>query len=355
MPAPSFKDFADIGRAELLTSNLALLDGDIAVMLNDGSAAMADHLAGNVSQRIRATYLDGARGNDLTLWADDRWGLQRHPPVAATGAVSFSRSDIGTPAVTIPAGTIVSTPRASNGAQYQFTTDEPLDFAFHEGGTKTVNATAVDPGPESNVTGGMITVVVSTLGDTFTVFNTFRFAGGNDEENDDDFRARIRVYPATLRRGTLSAIEYGALTIPSVRRAKAEETGAGIISLYVSDINGEFSSAMVTAVQNEIINWRPGGVIVNVTGGAIYPVVIRLSLSVRTGANTQEIASKVESAVMARGMSLRFGDKLDLGMISQAAFNVDPDSIVAVDITEPATSIVPQPYEIIRPTAVVVT
>jgi hypothetical protein len=38
--------------------------------------------------------------------------------------------------------------------------------------------------------------------------------GALDVEDDDTFRARVRTFWTTARRGILAAIEFGALTVP---------------------------------------------------------------------------------------------------------------------------------------------
>jgi uncharacterized phage protein gp47/JayE len=258
--APTFNDYFTAGRAEAIDRRpeLTFDEGDISEMEMAAAAAMADHLTEYTAQRVKATFLDGAFGNDLTTLADDRYGLQRLAANAATVTITLTRAS-GTLIGTVPAGTTVATQKDSLGNEVQYTTD--VDQAFASGQlTANVACTCTATGPGGNVAAGTINRMVSTgLFDTFTVTNAARAAGGADTEDDDSLKDRCRQFYSTLRRGTLKALEFGARGVAGVANVTASEPGDGTVSLFVSDASGGYSPTLLTDVSTEIENWRAGG------------------------------------------------------------------------------------------------
>jgi len=230
--------------AQRIRPALAFREGDLSDALNAAAALMAEAILEEGARAFEATYLDGARSEQLTRWGDDRYGIARKPAVSATGQVTFTR--VGGAGGSIAAGTVVATVRGSQGQELRFRTDAPLVWASGDAGSKTVDATAETTGRSSNVAAGTITRIVSPLFDpSLVVANAAAFVGGDDEETDEDYRERLRAFPLTLRRGTLGALEYGALQVPAVKKARAVAeldplTGdkTGIIHLYVCDAMG---------------------------------------------------------------------------------------------------------------------
>jgi hypothetical protein len=72
-PAPSAEDLYDLAKAELVLRRpeLQVLPGDVSDMILWAIAAAADRVVGYAAEKFRATYVDGARGDDLTTLASD--------------------------------------------------------------------------------------------------------------------------------------------------------------------------------------------------------------------------------------------------------------------------------------------
>jgi uncharacterized phage protein gp47/JayE len=337
--APTFNDYFTAGRAEAIDRRpeLTFDEGDISEMEMAAAAAMADHLTEYTAQRVKATFLDGAFGNDLTTLADDRYGLQRLAANAATVTITLTRAS-GTLIGTVPVGTTVATQKDSLGNEVQYTTD--VDQAFASGQlTANVACTCTATGPGGNVAAGTINRMVSTgLFDTFTVTNAARAAGGADTEDDDSLKDRCRQFYSTLRRGTLKALEFGARGVAGVANVTASEPGDGTVSLFVSDASGGYSPTLLTDVSTEIENWRAGGVVVNVFGGSIIVVGgIDVSLTLRAGAVVK--VADVQNAISGRINKLKIGEDLTTSLIKAAATSVDPDNILGVDVNSPAGTV----------------
>lgn len=337
--APTFDDYFQAGRAEAIdrTPTLTFDEGDISEMEMAASAAMADHLTEYAAERVKATFLDGAFGDDLTILADDRYNIQRLSASSATVTATFSRTS-GTLTGTIPAGTVIATQKDTLGREVQFITDGDQGFSVGQL-SAAIACTCTLPGSQGNVAAGAINRLVSTgLFDTFSVTNAARAAGGAEQEDDDSLKGRCRQFYSTLRRGTLEALEFGAKGVAGVSNATAAEPGDGTVSMFVSDASGGSSPTMISNVTTEMDNWRAAGVIVNVFGGSVVTVAgIDISLTLRAGVVVK--ASDVQAAVAGRINKLKIGEDLSTTLIKNAASSVDPDNILDVVVNSPAGTV----------------
>lgn len=362
--APSFQDLIDSGQAELQDRrpDLTVREGDVTEADLHAAGAMGDRVIQYGSEAFKATFFDGAVGDELDALVDDRLNFQRDPATAAQGTVEFTRTSAGA-AGTIPAGTQVGTDFDPAGNQIVFTTDADVAVGAGNNGPFTAAVTAVNTGSAGNVRGGApgtITKVIDALFDTtFTVNNPDDCAGGNEEESDEDLRKRAKTFYLTLARGTLAALEQGALLVPSVRIVHAvEDPDTFEVTVVVADADGGSTLQMVSDVVTELENWRCAGVAVTVIGGTRALVDIDLSLTdVSPGFDVEAVAGLVSDAVTARMKKLRQGQTAFLDSIRAAVISVAPDDIFDVQINaitvdgDPASSeddIVPAQYEVLR-------
>jgi hypothetical protein len=350
MSAPSHDDLYEMARVTTLVKrpDLLLSPGDVADLPARGGAAMADLQIGYIAGRIRATFLDGAEGDDLTTLARDHWNVERDLAVASIGEVTFSHTP--GPVGSIPAGTRVATLPGVDGTFVTVTTDVDAVFGALDA-SKTVAVTATAGGVAGNVEAANLTRILDgDLFDTFTVTNAARLVGGAEEQTDDELRAEVRGLNQTLRRGTAAALEVGAKQVQQVKVATVvEEAVAGVVSLYVADADGNSNAAMVTAVETELMNWRAAGVVVTVTGGSLVTQDIDLSLAVRVGVAVAPLVDRIRQAVAsAIKKQVRHGDTLYRDLIRSAARAVDPDGIVNVTVNVPAADVVPAGNQVIR-------
>lgn len=375
MPAPSFEDLFNIGKAEAILKKpiLGVRVGDITEMLIAGAAAMADRLIGWFAERIAATFLDGAQGEDLTLLASDHWGINRREATKAIATVTFNRASADATPQSIPIGTTVATERDSQGNDVRFVTTAAATWAASENGTKTVAVEAVEAGVSGNLPSvDLITRIISTppAGGIYSITASSLPVGGAEQETDDELRDRVRLYPSTLRRGTLAAIEYGAKSTSgiSVAKANAVVDSTGITTVYVSDASGNSTGAttevnrnvvddgtMTKKVAIELLNWAPVGGVVNVAGGAVQIVNISVSIAVRIGVDVDQLVADIQDSVEARVSKLNIGETLYISDIVSAVKAVDPDNIVDVEVTNPLVDTVPtNPGNVIRPGTIAV-
>lgn len=375
MPAPSAEDFMNTGKAEAILKrpSLGVRIGDISEMLIWGAAAMADRIIGWFAERIAATFLDGATGDDLTQLTADHWNIQRRTATPAVGTVTFSRAGANATAQEFPIGTVVATERDSQGNDIQFTTTQAAQWGASTNGDRTVPTQAVVAGVAGNLSGSnLVTRIISTPppGGTYTIFSSTQPAGGAEEETDSELRDRTRLYPSTLRRGTLGALEYGAKSLTSITVAKANavQDTTGLVTVYISDASGGSTGTtkqvgpltvddgtMTAKIAVELFNWAAGGALVNVTGGQVQTVDVTVTLTVRLGIDINQLISDVQDSISGRMNKLNIGETLYLSEIMSAVKAVDPDNIVDVVVNLPVTNTAPTTSgHIIRPGVITV-
>jgi len=375
MAAPSFDDLMNIGKAEAILKrpSLGVRIGDISEMLISAAAAMADRLIGWFAERIAATFLDGASGDDLTQLAADHWAIQRREATKAIGTVTFNRSGADGTSQSFPIGTTVATARDSQGNDIQFVTTQEASWAASTNGTRVVATEAVVAGVAGNLSGAnLVTRIISSPppGGTYTITASSQPAGGSEEETDDELRDRVRLYPSTLRRGTPNALEYGAKSVQSIAVAKASavQDSTGLVTVFVSDSSGNSSGTtkvvspntvddgtMTAKVAVELYNWACAGALVNVTGGSVQTVNITVTIAVKLGIDVAQLITDIQNSISARVNRLNIGETLYLSDIMTAVKAVDPDNIVNVVVNTPLVDTAPStPGNIIRPGVITV-
>lgn len=281
---------------EELQSNSPLLTdtsegSDIDIIAQTVSSAV-NELSLITQQEFRKTFFDTAHGPEVTGASDDLQTLavdhfgeafSRPQATKAKGIVTFSRASSSAGNVLIPAGSIVKTKMTSAGNSQSFETEVDVTLT---GLSINASIVALTSGPASNVTANTITVIESSLSDSSVeVTNLQSIAGGEDAQNDAEYRTTIKQLLESLKGATLGAIESKAKTVAGVVYARAIEFMLVVkqwdilgaiavgdyfklprVKLYVSDANGSASSTLISLVQTAIDGVRAAGVNVEVVG-----------------------------------------------------------------------------------------
>lgn len=336
--APSFDDLLTLGKAEAQTrrGTLGFRDGDITEAQLHACAAMSDKVLQVAAEYFKNTFIDGASGDALTALVDDHCNIQRKGATPALVSLSLSRTSGGS-AGTILAGTQFATDGSPSGTRVTFTLDSTLAVGAGNNGPFLVGATAADTGTEANVVGGSITRIIDPVFDsTFTVTQPTAAAGGNTGESDEELRKRAKLFFLNLRRGTLAAIEFGALLISSVRVAHAiEDPDTFEVLLVVSDSDGGSTLDMESDVEAEVENWRCAGAPVRVEGGFKQTVDLTIKLVVvSAGFDAATVIDQIAATVEAKIDSLGGGEVLYLDWLVAAVIAVAPSDIRDVAFTQ---------------------
>lgn len=356
---PTERDLFLAGRQEAILSptrfDKAIIDtvgSDINIVFRVASA-MGEEVARFLQVAINELSLSTANGEALDRWVFDRYQITRKEASAAVVTLTLSRTNT-TPGFTIPAGSSFGTATGVN-----FTTATDVAFADGQIGPLSVLATAEQTGTAGNVEAATVTQVISALVDSSVIVTNAEAAtGGNEQETDDELRSRARDFFTNARRGTRTAIEFGALEVARVSQATAAETfeeTTGLpgyrVTLNISDSDGQANEALAGEVEESLDEYRALGVPVLVVPAVPqYVQISATGLLFEAGANTASVLDEAANRVLALVNGIAPGDTLRradvLSTLSGTTQLIVPDGA----LTEPAGDLVPSTGTVIRTT-----
>jgi uncharacterized phage protein gp47/JayE len=338
MDFPRYPELFEIAVRAMLAKDNSLTEeairtpGTAAYTIASLAATMGQELVYHIARVARDRLLSTAKGEELDRLVFDWFSLLRKPAAAATCKCKFTCTRNGI----LNIGTKVGT---TDGKEYILT--ETLSFSA-QGQSLYGTVVCTQTGEIGNTKANTIVKFLSpTFDPDMTVTNEEPAVGGCDIESDESLRERARSFWQVVQRGTLLAIQNGALTIPQVAKAVAYETNitnsAGatigkIVSLAVAAQNQGGNQAIVNLVKQELDNWRPAGVHVNVIAcEVIWLNVIQLQVSWRVGANVELAKERIKTKIV------NFVNNMDPGQI------FEPNVIVGLLLQDPAVAKVPLP------------
>lgn len=304
--------------------------------------------------------LDGAVGDALVRLGWDRYQLSPKDAAAALGAVTFTRSSAITGSGTIPIGTIL---RTLTGIEYVTTTEATFGIGDL---LATADVRSVQAGKLQQVGRNQIRRF-ATPGDIFDqtiiVTNPEPTAGGEDAESTEAYRERLRDFWRTVRRGVLSAIEFGARAVPGVDSAfavealTADEQPARVVNLYIADSSGVASAALGVQVRSQLMDYRAAGIAVITSLSQPQMVTIKLKLAFIAGVATATIGSAIRTAIVETVNSLGANQTLRRATLTNVLTRYVKQGLIPDDstIVEPVGDLVPQPGFTLRTTITLVT
>jgi hypothetical protein len=205
---------------------------------------------------------------------------------------------------------------------------------------------------------GTITSITSTIVGAPTdlvVTNSVATGGADDEEEDESLRDRARRFFLTAEKGTLAALETGALAVPGVTKASAIEVLDALgrpsrwVQLIVADRFSEAltdlgasdpaydaqSQQLAQAVFFALSDTRGGGIFVQVIVAQVILQSVQLQLTFVAGVDADVVALEARAQVVNYMNSLQPG----------ASFVVDD----AINVLRPLTGLVITENEIVSP------
>lgn len=347
-------------RAIKIDPKMVDVEGSDVNIVVGSTSVIAAHIIRQLAYAVANLLIDSAEEDNLDRLAYDRYGLTRKNAAAAVGTVRIFRTSASVGAGSVPIGTKL---RTKTGVEY--VTYTVANFGASDL-TTTANVRAVQAGKATQVGANAIVLYSNpaTLFDTsLQVNNDAATAGGEDIEQDDDFRNRIRDFWRTARRGILAAIEFGATSVPGIVSAQAVEalsTGgfpARIVTLYVADSSGVASNALATTVQTALNDYRAAGIQVIVQTSIPQIVSVALLLKFRAGVDTLAIASAVQAAIVEYINSLPVNGTLYISALYTVLQRFASDGLIinSGTIATPVGDLVPTPGLTLRTTLANVT
>ncbi len=271
-------------------------DGSMLSILNYIIAIQANLMYQRIDQEVKNISILTAEGEYLDALVVDRLPEGRQDGAQATGYVTFICNDNATAEITIPLGT-KTLAIGSDGNRIYFETTETGSISIGENSV-VLSARAVESGTSGNVAEYAITQLAYYNADIDRVENTNAFAGGTDQEEDDDLRNRY--YYAVLATGTATSlvIEEHLTDLEDVSEAHVFSRGNGDIEVVVdysgglgsdsTDINDvleENIAAGITARGKLGATIISGTVTTHLTESAGGKIFIRATSNVLSGEN----------------------------------------------------------------------
>jgi uncharacterized phage protein gp47/JayE len=364
---PSRIDLFNVGAAFVLDRSRRIDPARVYVLGSDvnlfvGSQSVVGYtVVKQLAYRTAALLLDAARGTDLDRYAWDRYQLTRKGASPALSTARFFRASSALGAGTIPSGTTINT---LTGVAYVTTTDATFGALDVDNVTAYVRASQAGKATEVGANQIRRFANAQALFDpTIQVTNDLTTAGGEDAEDDDTFRNRIRSFWLTARRGVLSAIEFGATSVPGVVSAQAVEAlsssglPARVVNLYIADSSGVASAALANQVAIALGDYRAAGIAVVIYTSIPQLVPVSLNLSFAAGTDTVALSSNVIAAVVEFVNSLPVNGTLAILQLGAVFQRFAASGLIVGQgmVASPVGDVIPAPGQTLRTTASLVT
>lgn len=341
-------------RATRLSPQAVFTPGTDINIIIAACSAMADEATRHLGLRIAALYLDSAEGEDLDRLVADRFSptVARKQAAPAVVPLTFSRAipPSSGAALTFDVGRKLKT---STGIQFELL--EGVSLGVGSSGPASARAVAVLSGEVGNVAVGAISAFVDAPGDAAVVVtNLEAAAGGTDVETDASLRERARVFYLAARRGTLSAIEFGALTVAGVVSAVAEELLGpdgfpnGYIRLYIADRNGQSNTVLAEAVRLALREYRGAGVPVTVVTSSPLFVEVAYQVSFTSGTDQRRAIQQLKTLTVNAMSALAPNEVLQRSMLMALARSVPGIVVPDTAVSNPLGDVYPDTGRSIR-------
>ena len=183
--------------------------------------------------RVEGLLPATATGDDLSSLVLDRLPSGRLPGYKAAGKIAFYRMVPQALAISIPAGTICSAPAEDVSGSVQFITTEAGTILANEISCE-VEAEGFFDGEEYNVRARAINQIVNRIDGVDYCENQLAFAGGTDEESDEDLLDRYITSIRETGKATSVMIEDHLQALSDiVRESKTFTMGMGDVEIVV--------------------------------------------------------------------------------------------------------------------------
>ncbi|MGI4813375.1 MAG: baseplate J/gp47 family protein [Janthinobacterium lividum] len=253
-----------IARMVALTPLSDVNDSSVLLHLAAGIARAVDQNNYNAACLLSVFDIDQASGADLDKRAQEiqPGTITRLPANSAVGAVVFSRNAT-TGVVYIPQGTQIEDASGNafeTSAAGEIADNSPAQITGHSVGQDSapVAIVAVLAGSAGNVAANTLTQFAQVPTGVNSATNLSATTQGSDQESDDQFRARIKGYVASLPRSTETALTNAVLgardpaTGDQILFSQCVEDLAvpGFVTLFVDDGSGQAESVQSVSAEN---------------------------------------------------------------------------------------------------------
>lgn len=245
-------------------------------------------------------------------------GLERRGAVKSEGKLCFSVEEATGNDLTIPAGTVCAT-----AAMTRFETTEA--GVLPAGSVRVeIPARAVEAGASGNVPAESILVMTAPPVGVSGCINREPFAGGADQEEDEELRKRVLETYKRMPNGANAAFyEQGALSFERVAACKVlpRKRGIGTVDVVVSTKAGLPDGGLLEELQAYFEERREIAVDVLVKEPTEKNVAVKVKLELAEGAEAEKVREDVTEALGTFFSGERLGQNVLLAELTQLVFS----------------------------------
>ncbi len=281
----------------------------------------------------RQAFPQTAQGEYLDYHAQLR-GLERKPPVAATGIVRFTAGDVSDSSREIPLGTVCMTT-----GLVRFETTQP--GVIGAGAIEAdVPVRALEAGTGGNVSAGtIVSMAVAPMGVASCV-NPEPCIGGADGEEDDTLRERVLESFKRLPNGANAAFyQQGALSFEQVAAAAVipRPRGIGSVDVVPATLAGPPSQGLLQEMQVYFEQRREIAVDVKVRAPETVTVNVSVQVEPQEKQNGAQVRERVEETIRNRFNGRLLGRRVLLAWLGSLIYNCE--GVANYAITAPAADV----------------
>lgn len=330
-------------------------EGSDVNLVGAAVSLVGEEIVNRAARGLAGCFEDTARGDALDRVIFDRKGLPRKEAAPSIGQIQLTRPTFAAGAGTVAGGPIGSGPpsptriRTNQGITYVLT--QPAIFGATALGPVSVEVQAELAGLEFEVAENQAWTFVDVPFDpTIVIANPVQMAGADDEELDDVYKARAKNFFATIRRGTLGAIEFGLVSTPGVASATVievidlEGNPARVVQAFILDPLGRANETLAARCLLNLLEFRCAGIPVQVIPGVPQFISITFAgteFDTSIVTDTVTSADDVRTRIVAALNNQRPGQTLLRSTILAAARSVPGFVVDDVDLTSPVAALIP--------------
>ena len=257
--------------------------------------------------------------------------FDRRQAMKASSTVVISRSVAAATVITIPSGTIVSSPSGN-----LYITQEAGEISSGNTNSGAINVQAEKVGSSYNGQIGSISVINSTVDGANTVTNNIAISGGRDKETNAEYFARFTEYILGLAKSNPYGIKSIAAGISGVQSVYIENHFPPIsgynYTVYIDDGSGAspqslLDDVLLAIVGNDTEDYQganSAGINVRVLGASLVNLAFVMQLDADPVLGDEDlISSQVESVLVDYMNSLNIGQDVLYSEISRIIKSID--------------------------------
>ncbi|GMB00227.1 baseplate J/gp47 family protein [Pelosinus sp. IPA-1] len=319
-----FKTFKDIltNLFEYVGENKKITDFNVGSVLRtilEAVAAVSEELWYNLQLFVSKFFLNTSSGEWLDRRLNDL-GMERKAGSAAYGLITIGRDSPSPISILISAGTIFQ----NETGELQYTTQ--ADTLLNIGEVSIdVQAQAVAVGSNYNLLSGTV-LKQSGIAISGIEWGKIKLMGGGEDiEDDTDFKNRVPDYFDSLSRGTASAIVYAASAVKGVESVTIKENvpSKGWFTIYIDDGSGVANQTLLQSVRAVLEDYRAFTVQYIVDTAKLADFTTHLQVITKADVNDEAVKAAVQEAIIAYVNALKMGQSVYLADLIYLARGVE--------------------------------